>query len=188
MLVWIIEQVTRGLLMFLFVLIFRNMVSVILAYVPAVFTKDIVAWYIVRKKIVKYKLHTFKSFVTPAIAAIINFIVLYIFGEIIWNIPMGDKILNTAIIFIIGIFAFIYFYAFLDAFCGGFDPETLKEFERAADLVQTRFIRIFPKGLKKVAKVGSKLSPFHNKFKISMYEEAMKEAYDLTLEKKVIKI
>jgi O-antigen/teichoic acid export membrane protein len=188
MLVWIIEQVTRGLLMFIFVLIFRDMVSVILAYVPAVFTKDVIAWYIVRKKIVKYKLHTFKSFVTPAIAAIINFIVLYIFGEIIWNISMGDKILNTAIIFIIGIFAFIYFYAFLDAFCGGFDPETLKEFERAADLVQTRFIRIFPKGLKKVAKVGSKLSPFHNKFKITMYEEAMKEAYDLTLEKKVLKI
>jgi len=188
MLVWIIEQVTRALLMIIFVLIFRDMVSVILAYVPAVFTKDIIAWLIVRKKIVKYKLHIFKTFVTPAISAIINFIVLYIFGEIIWNIPMGDKILNTAIIFLIGIFAFIYFYAFLDSFFGGYDQNTLKEFERASDLVQTKFIRIFPRGLKKVAKFGARISPFHNKFKVTMYEEAMKEAYDLTLEKRVLKI
>ena len=188
MLVWIIEQVTRALLMFLFVLIFRDMVSVILAYVPAVFTKDFVAWFIVRKKIIKYRLHIFKSFITPAISAIINFIVLYIFGEIIWGLPLGDKILNTAIIFLIGIFAFIYFYAFLDAFFGGYDDNTLKEFERASDLVQTRVIRIFPKGLKKVTKLGARLSPFHNKFKIAMYEEAMKEAYDLTLEKRVLRI
>jgi len=188
MLVWIIEQITRALLMFLFVLIFRDMVSVILAYVPAVFAKDFIGWLIVRRKIVKYKVHVFKSFITPAISAIINFIVLYIFGEIIWGIPLGDKILNTAIIFIIGIFAFIYFYAFLDAFFGGYDDNTLKELERASDLVQTRVIRIFPRGLKRVAKLGARLSPFHNKFKITMYEDAMKEAYDLTLEKRVLKI
>jgi hypothetical protein len=188
MLVWIIEQVTRALLMFLFVIIFRDMVSVILAYVPAVFTKDIIGWLIVRKKIVKYRIHAYKSFLTPAISAIINFIVLYIFGEIVWAIPLGDKILNTMILFLVGIFIFIYFYAFLDGFFGGYDDNTIKELERAADMVQTRFIRIFPRGLKKVARFGAKISPFHNKFKISMYEDAMKEAYDLTLEKKVLKI
>jgi O-antigen/teichoic acid export membrane protein len=188
MLVWIIEQVTRALLMFLFVIIFRDMVSVILAYVPAVFAKDFVGWLIVRKRIVKYQIHVFKSFITPAISAVLNFIVLFIFGEIIWIIPLGDKILNTAIIFLIGIFVFVYFYAFCDSFFGGYDSNTLKELERAADMVQTRFIRIFPRGLKKVARLGSRLSPFHNKFKITMYEEAMKEAYDLTLEKKVLKI
>jgi len=188
MLVWIIEQASRAILMFVLVIIFKDMVLVIIAYIPAVLLKDLIAWLIVRKKIIKYKIYPFKTFITPAISAIINFIVLYILGEIIWSIPMGDKILNTAIIFLLGIFIFIFFYAFIDGFLGGYDPNTLQEFQRAAMMVTTPVLGFFPKTLGKVAKLGSKISPFYNKFKIDIYEEAMKEAYDLTLEKKVLKI
>ncbi|MFX1327165.1 MAG: oligosaccharide flippase family protein [Promethearchaeota archaeon] len=188
MLVWIIEQVTRALLMFLFVIIFRDMVFVIIAYIPAVFIKDIVAWLIIRKKIIEFKIYPFKTFITPLISAIINMFVLYYLGELIWVIPLGDKIINTAILFLLGIFVFMFFYAFLDGFLGGYDDNTLEEFQRATLMVTTRGIRIFPKTLNKVAKLGSKISPFHNKFKIDIYEEAMKEAYDLTLEKRILKI
>jgi hypothetical protein len=188
MVVWIIEQVTRALLMFLFVIFFRNMVFVIVAYIPAVLIKDIIAWLIVRKKIIKYKLYPFKTFVTPIIAAIINFIVLYYLGELIWMIDLGDKIINTAILFLLGIFVFIFFYAFLDGLLGGYDDNTLEEFERATSLVTTRGIKAFPKTMSRLAKLGSKISPFHNKFKVDIYEEAMKEAYDLTLEKRILKI
>ncbi|MFX1568076.1 MAG: oligosaccharide flippase family protein [Promethearchaeota archaeon] len=188
MIVWLIEQATRALIMYIFVIIFRDMVFVILAYIPAVLTKDIVAWLIVRKKIIKFKIYPYKSFITPAISAIINFIVLYIVGELIWSIPLGDKILNTAILFILGVFVFIFFYAFLDGFLGGYDDNTLKEFQRAASMVTTRGIKALPRTLSRIAKFGSKISPFHNKFKIDIYEEAMKEAYDLTLEKRILKI
>ena len=188
MLVWIIEQTSRALLMFILVIIFKDMVLVIIAYIPAVLLKDLIAWLIVRKKIIKYKIYPFKTFITPAISAIINFVVLYILGEILWSIPMGDKILNTAIIFLLGIFVFIFFYAFIDGFLGGYDSNTLQEFQRAAMMVTTPVLGFFPKTLGKVAKLGSKISPFRNKFKIDIYEEAMKEAYDLTLEKKVLKI
>ncbi|MFX0179938.1 MAG: hypothetical protein ACFE78_07090, partial [Candidatus Hodarchaeota archaeon] len=59
---------------------------------------------------------------------------------------------------------------------------------RAALMVTAPVLGFFPKALSKVAKFGSKISPFHNKFKIDIYEEAMKEAYDLTLEKKILQI
>jgi hypothetical protein len=109
-------------------------------------------------------------------------------GELIWGIPFGDKIINTALLFLLGIFVFIFFYAFLDGFLGGYDDNTIEEFQRAASIVTTRGLRALPKTLSRVAKFGSKLSPFHNKLKIDIYEEAMKEAYDLTLEKRVLKI
>ncbi len=188
MITWIIEQSIRALLMFLFVILFRDMVYVIIAYIPAVFVKDIIAWLIVRKKIIKFKIYPFKTFVAPLISAMINFIVLYYLGELIWMIPLGDKIINTAIIFLLGIFVFIFFYAFLDGFLGGYDDNTLQEFQRATLLVTSRGIKAFPKTMNKLAKLGSKISPFHNKFKIDIYEEAMKEAYDLTLEKRILKI
>jgi hypothetical protein len=188
MVVWIIEQVTRALLMYLFVIIFRDMVFVIIAYIPAVLIKDVIAWLIVRKKIINFKIYPFKTFISPAISAILNYIVLFYVGELIWSIPLGDKIINTALIFILGIFVFLFFYAFLDGFLGGYDDNTLEELHRATSMVTTRGIRAFPKTLNRVAKLGSKISPFHNKFKIDIYEEAMKEAYDLTLEKRVLKI
>ncbi|MFW9900212.1 MAG: oligosaccharide flippase family protein [Candidatus Thorarchaeota archaeon] len=188
MIVWFIEQATRALIMYIFVIIFRDMVYVIIAYIPAVLAKDIIAWLIVRKKIIKFKFYPYKTFITPAISAIINYLVLFVVGELIWSIPLGDKIINTAIIFVLGIFVFIFFYAFLDGFLGGYDENTIQEFQRAAAMVSTRGLRALPKTLSRIAKFGSKISPIHNKFKIDIYEEAMKEAYDLTLEKRILKI
>jgi hypothetical protein len=163
------------------------MVAVLLAYIPAVFTKDIIAWIIVRYKITNFKAYKYNSFVTPAISAIINFFVLYFVGEFLWAIPLGDKIVNTAIIFLLGIFVFLYFYAFLDGLLGGYDNNTIKELERATNMV-TGKLGVLSKTLYKAARAGARISPLHDKFKIDIYEAAMKEAYDLTLEKKILKI
>ncbi len=186
-LVWIIEQTTRAILMLILVLILNDMVAVLLAYIPAVLTKDIIAWIIVKRKIIDYKVYSYKTFVTPAIASIINFIVIFFVGELLWMIPMGDKIVNTALLFVLGTFIFLYFYAFVDGFLGGYDSNTLKELEKSANMIGGSLGKL-PKVLYKSASFGAKLSPFHNKFKIDIYEEAMEEAYNLTLEKKILKI
>ena len=186
-LVWIIEQTIRAIFMFILIIWLKDMAAVMLAYIPAVLTKDIVAWLIVRYKITDYKIHPFTSFVSPILAAVINYCVLFFFGEFIWMIDMGDKLVNTAILFIIGIFLFMYLYAFLDGLLGGYDSNTLKELEKAADMVEGR-LGALPKMLYKSARLGAKYSPLHDKFKIDIYEDAMKEAYDLTLEKKILKI
>ena len=184
---WIVEQTLRALLIIILVIWLKDMIAVLFAYIPAVLIKDILLWLIIRYKITEYKIYPFKTFITPAIAAIINYIVLFLVGEFFWSIDLGDKILNTAIIFLIGIFLFMYFFAFVEGLLGGYDDNTLKEFERAANLVGGP-IGVFPKALYKAAHLGAKLSPLHNKFKIGIYEQAMEEAYELTLEKKVLKI
>ncbi|MCK4282028.1 MAG: oligosaccharide flippase family protein [Candidatus Lokiarchaeota archaeon] len=185
--VWIMEQTSRAILIIILVIWLKNMEAVLFAYIPAVILKGILLWIIVRYKITTYKVYPFKTFLVPALAAIVNFLVLSIVGDLIWMIPLGDLIINTAILFIIGIFGFIFFYAFLDGLFGGYDDNTINELERAANLVEGA-IGVFPKALYKMAKLGTKISPFHNKFKIDIYEKAMQEALELTLEKKVLKI
>ena len=187
-LVWIIEQTARIVIMFILVITLRNMMAVLIAYIPAVALKDIIAWWIVRKKITTFNVYAYKTFLTPAIAATINAVVLFIVGEVIWAVPMGDKIINTALIFILGMLVFIFFFGFLDGLLGGYDDNTLKEFEKASQMVKTPFIRFFPHVLYKVAKLGCRISPLHNKFKVDIYEEGMEEARELTMEKKILTI
>jgi len=186
--VWILEQVIRALFMWILVTIFYDMRLVIIAYWPAVLTKDIVAWIIVRKKISNFKLYPFKTFITPFIAAVINFFVLGFIGNLVFNIELGDKIINTALIFLVGVFIFIFFYAFIEGLLGGYDDNTLKEFEKASTMVKTPLIRHFAKGIYKSAELGSRISPLHNKFPIDIYESGMEEAFELTLEKRRLKI
>jgi len=185
--VWIVEQTTRAIIMYILVVVLRDMVAVLLAYIPAVLIKDIIAWIIVKYKVTDYKIYPYKTFFTPIISAILNYVVLFFVGEALWVVDMGDKILNTALIFIIGIFGFLYFYAFLDGLFGGYDKNTIQELEKATNMVTGR-LGIFAKLVYKAANAGTKLSPMHDKFKVDIYEQAMKEAYDLTLEKKILKI
>ncbi|MHA1723883.1 MAG: lipopolysaccharide biosynthesis protein [Promethearchaeota archaeon] len=185
--VWILEQTTRAILMYILVVIFKDMIMVLIAYIPAVFTKDVVSWLIVKYKITEYKLYIYKTFITPILAAICNYIVLYFIGELLWGVNMGDKIINTSIIFITGIFLFLYFYAFVDGLFGGYDHNTIQELEKATKMVKGK-LGILSKLIYKAANAGAKISPLHDKFKIDIYETAMQEAYELTLEKKVLKI
>ncbi len=186
-LVWVIEQSTRAILMLVLVLALKDMIAVLYAYIPAVFTKDIIAWIIVKRKISDYKVYPYKTFIAPILAAICNFAVLYFVGEALWVIEMGDKIINTAIIFLTGIFIFLYFYAFLDGLFGGYDDNTLTELEKAAKMVKGK-LGFLSNSVYKAAHAGARISPLHNKFKVDIYKTAMEEAYELTLEKKVLKI
>lgn len=187
-LVWILEQVIRGVIMWVLLIISHDMRFVIIAYWPAVLTKDIVAWILVKRIISDYKLYPFKTFITPIVSAFINFIVLYFLGNLVFNIDLGDKLINTALIFIVGVFLFVFFYAFLDGLLGGYDDNTLKEFEKASEMVTLPLIKQFARGIYKSAEIGAKISPLHNKFSIGVYDEGMEEAFELTLEKQKLEI
>ena len=187
-LVWIIEQVIRALIMWGLLVISHDMRFVIIAYWPAVLTKDVVAWILVKYIISDYKLYPFKTFITPIVSAFINFIVLYFLGNLVFNINLGDKLINTALIFIVGVFLFVFFYAFLDGLLGGYDDNTLKEFEKASQMVTLPIIRNFAKGIYKSAEIGARISPLHNKFSIDIYKKGMEEAFELTLEKQKLEI
>ncbi|MBD3194255.1 MAG: oligosaccharide flippase family protein [Candidatus Lokiarchaeota archaeon] len=186
--VWILEQAIRAIIMWLLVSIFNDMIWVIIAYWPAVFTKDVVAWIIVKYKVSDFKLYPFKTFITPFIAALINFFLLGFFGNFVFNLDLGDKIINTALVFLLGIFIFIFLYAFIEGLLGGYDDNTLEEFEKASQMVTIPLIGNFARGIYKSARLGARISPLHNKFPVDIYEDGMKEAFELTLEKRRLEI
>jgi O-antigen/teichoic acid export membrane protein len=183
---WIMEQIIRAVLLLTLLMIFKDMIFVVIAYIPALIIKNVFMWIIVKKKISDYKLFPWTSFIAPGIAALITFIFLRFASLFVWEIPLGDKIINVLLIFVVGIFGFIYFFAFLVGFFGGFDENTLKEFKRASAMIGG--IGVFTKILYKVTYIGCKISPLHNRFKITIFETAMNEAYTLTLEKESLKI
>jgi hypothetical protein len=76
----------------------------------------------------------------------------------------------------------------LDGLLGGYDDNTLKEFEKASEMVTLPLIKNFAKGIYKSAEIGARVSPLHNKFSIDIYEKGMEEAFELTLEKQKLEI
>lgn len=77
-----------------------------------------------------------------------------------------------------------YVFSFFMGLLGGYDDNTLEELNLATQMITG------VKGLARFyytcAKAGAKISPLHNKFKIGVFEEAMKEAEELTSIKKKI--
>jgi len=183
---WIIEQILRAVLLLILLMTFKDMIFVLIAYIPALIIKDIFVWVVIKKKISDYKLYPWTSFIAPGISAIITYACLRFVSLLVWEIPLGDKIINVLILFILGIFVFIYFFAFLTGFFGGFDNNTLKEFERATAMIGG--IGKLTKILYRVTSIGCNISPLHNRFKVKIFETAMNEAYTLTLEKEILKI
>ena len=178
---WIIEQMLRAVLLLILLMNFNNMIFVIIAYIPALIIKNIFVWILIKKKISDYKLYPWTSFIAPGIAAVITYALLRFVSLLVWEIPLGDKIINVLLLFVVGIFIFINFYTFLTGFFGGFDNNTLKEFERAAAMLGG--VGKLTKILYKVTYASCKISPFYNRFKVKIFETAMNEAYTLTLEK-----
>ncbi len=183
---WIIEQMLRAILLLILLMNFNNMIYVIIAYIPALIIKNLFVWIVVKKKISDYKLYPWTSFIAPGIAAIITYVCLRFVSLLVWEIPLGDKIINVLLLFVVGIFVFMYFFAFLAGFFGGFDSNTLKEFERAAAMIGG--VGKLTQFLYKITYAGCKISPLHDRFKVKIFEIAMNEAYTLTLEKEQLKI
>ena len=179
--IWIMEQSTRAILLFFFIPKF-GMVGVVYAYIPGLLLKDIGAWYFIRKYVGKPKPYWWQTWIAPAISALINYAWLEIASRIIW---IGD-VLSSMIIFLLGIFFGVYVYFFIVGFTGAFDKNTLEEFAVAARMVKG--VGILARGLMYMTKLGSKISPFFNKFPIDIYDEAIREAEELTRGKEVLKL
>ncbi len=84
-------------------------------------------------------------------------------------------------ILLIGTLLGLYIFAFLASWFGAFDDNTLDELKRATEMAKG--FGFMAKPLYKVSEWATKISPLHNKFQISIFEEAAKEAEELTQEK-----
>ncbi|MHA1213800.1 MAG: lipopolysaccharide biosynthesis protein [Candidatus Hodarchaeales archaeon] len=185
---WILEQVIRAILLIIFVpaweffqqLFGSPLVAIMFAYIPALIVKDAFMWWGIRKSEYfrfAWKDIIYQGFTAPIISGLSVYLVLEVIFSFVWK---GD-IITSVIILLIGIIGGIYLFAFIYGLVGGFDDNTLNEFKRAAGMAKG--VKVFSLGLYKCAKMGCDLSPLHNRFPITIYEEAAREAESLTKEK-----
>ncbi len=191
--VWILEQVLRAIFMTFLVLtepvIFGiylgGMPGIITGYALALVVKDIAVWILVRRYIAAPKFYVWQSYIGPAIAALVNFFILEFIAQMIW-VP-GDMI-SSALIFFIAVVPSLYVFAFISGITGTWDKNTLSEFDRASKMVTMRGVGWLARRFYGAAALGARISPLHDRFPIDIYDEAMKEAKELTREKKQLVI
>lgn len=190
---WVIEQSIRAVLLILlipqyalFIELFNSpLVAVMFAYIPALIIKDIYMWFGIRRSEYfkfKWKDLFYQGIIAPIATGIIVFIITEIMSLIIWQ---GD-IVTSVIILLLGTFPMIFIASFIFGLLGGFDENTLAEFEKAANMAKG--VGILARFMYWTAEKGASISPLHNKFPISIYQEAADEAKSLTEEKKVLVI
>lgn len=192
--VWILEQVSRAIFMTLFVIYepvwfgiyLGGMPGIIVGYSIALFLKNIAAWILIRQKISRPKLYTWQSYIGPAIAAVVNYLILEMIAQFIWGGP--DDLISSAILFFIGIIPSLYLYSFFSGITGTWDERTLQEFKRASEMVRMTGVSWFARRFYGAIALGARISPLHNRYPIDIYDEAMVEAEEITREKKQLKI
>ncbi len=185
---WVIEQVIRTGLLAVFIplhLFFEQtfgspMIAIMFAYFPALIIKNIFMWWQIRKNEYfkfKWKDLYWQGIIAPLISAGILFGILEGLFQLIWQ----GEIITSVVILLIGTLLGLYLYSFIASFFGAFDENTLGELKQATEMAGG--FKFMAKPLYKLTEWGAKISPFHNKFKISIFEEATLEAQQLTEEK-----
>ncbi|NHJ12779.1 MAG: hypothetical protein EAX95_03845 [Candidatus Thorarchaeota archaeon] len=189
---WILEQVLRAFFMTYFVLVqpvifgiyLGGMPGIIIGYTIALVIKNIAMWSLIRMKISAPKPYVWQSYIGPLLAGIANFLMLEFIAIMIWD---GD-IITSAVLFFIGVLPSLYVYSFISGLTGTWDTRTVTEFKRASDMVKMRGIGWLARRFYGSIALGSRISPLHDRFPIDIYDEAMKEAEELTREKKQLVI
>ncbi|MFX0206191.1 MAG: hypothetical protein ACFFDT_09400, partial [Candidatus Hodarchaeota archaeon] len=190
---WVIEQSVRAILLIVFIqqhAFFKEnfgspLVAVMFAYIPALIIKVIYMWTAIRRSEYfqfKWKDLAYQGIITPVLTGILVFILSEIMCIVIW----GGDIITSVIILLVGTFPMIYIASFIFGVLGGFDDNTLAEFKRAAYMAKG--VGFLARGLYWAAEKGANMSHLHNRFPISIYQEAAEEASSLTAEKKVLVI
>ncbi|MHA1865745.1 MAG: hypothetical protein ACTSWZ_04485, partial [Candidatus Heimdallarchaeaceae archaeon] len=185
---WVIEQVIRTGLLVAFIPAYKfftihftsPMVGVLFAYIPALIIKNAFMWWGIRRDDFfkfRWKDLWYQGVVTPLLSALALFGVLELLFSLIWK----GEIITSVVILLIGIIPGLYLFAFFMGLFGGFDDNTLAEFKRSTDMVKG--VGFMARPLYKLTEWGAKISPLHNRFPISIYNDAIKEAEELTKEK-----
>ncbi|HMF30137.1 MAG TPA: polysaccharide biosynthesis C-terminal domain-containing protein [Candidatus Lokiarchaeia archaeon] len=179
---WAIEQSTRALLLILIIPSLHQYIGVVFVYLPATTAKIIFEYTIVRKKIVKFDWCFVHNFIAPGLAAVVCSGINYIF---LLLIP-PTNLLSTIILFLVAVFSSMFLYLFLLGFFGGWDDNTLKQFERGLNVVN--FVGKLFRAFYKTSELGHRLSPIKNKYPVRSYDAAMIEARELTEAKRKLVI
>ncbi len=150
-----------------------------LIYVPAITLsiKALVVYWLNNRYCFPQRFYFWQTLGASALAAVTHFIWLRWVTGLIWQ---GDEV-TSIIILAFGLLISYPVYSFLYGFFGGWDEKTLAEFDRGTKL--SNFMKPMTRLFYHSSRIGAKVSPLHGKFPISSFDEARKEAEDLTLER-----
>ncbi len=151
--------------------------ALIIAYIVAIMTKNIVAYFANHKLCFPQRFYFWQSLGAPILAAVVHFAVIRWVSGLIWQ---GDQV-TSIIIFTIAILPSYPIYAFLYGLFGGWDDATLEEVHRAAQIstIMKPFAWLFWKS----TSIGAHISPLHNRFPITNRQAALDEADSLVHER-----
>ncbi len=180
--VWILEQSVRAVLLFVFIPTFRLYEGIMYAAIPAVIVKEIAEYVLIRKHIVRFNWSIVHNFVAPGAAAFVVYLVNYALVNLIWH----ADVLSSIVLFLVSVFSGLFLYLFLLGFFGGWDDNTLRQFERGLRVI--KMVNKFFITFYKVSEYGHRCCPWKNRFPVKVYDEAMAEARVLTAEKKKLVI
>ena len=140
----------------------------IIAYFVGLFSKGIVAYFVNHRYCYPQRFFVWQSLFAPLLAAGVHFAFLRWLTGLIWQ---GDAV-TSVLIFFIGILPSYPVYMFLYGLAGGWDTDTLEEFQHAMEM--TGFLRPLVWVVWKATDLGAHLSPLHNRFPISIRPAAMR--------------
>jgi O-antigen/teichoic acid export membrane protein len=171
----VMEQSLRIILMFLLISRFQIW-GMIIAYMVALPTKDIVAWLINWRWIVRFRIYWWQSAFAPFFAGVVNYMALRAIGNLIWK----EELVTSMLLFFIGILPSLPFFCFFCGLFGGWDDSGLSELKKAVGM--SGVVKPISYMIYWSTYFGTRLSPLHNRFPIRV-EDAMMEAMSLTAEK-----
>jgi O-antigen/teichoic acid export membrane protein len=171
----IFEQALRIGLMFL---LMRSLgvTGLILAYVVALPLKNIAAWWVNDRVIMRYRIYWWQTAVAPLLAGAVNWFLLRALGA-----AMGGDAINqiaSVVLFFIALLPALPVFCFLDGLFGGWDNAGLSELRRAAGM--SSLGKPIAWLIYYSSTFGARLSPLHGRFPIDAYDSAKVEATDLT--------
>jgi len=170
------EQVIRIILAF--ILLARLQINaLIIAYIVALMTKNIIAYWANHKLCFPQRFYFWQSLGAPFLAGLVQYVILRWISGLIWR---GDQV-SSILMLTIAILPSYPLFAFFYGLFGGWDDATLEEVRRAAGL--TTFMKPLAWLFWKSTALGAHISPLHNRFPITNRQAALDEAITLTHER-----
>ena len=151
--------------------------ALILAYFVGIVTKDVVGYFVNNRLCYRQRYYFWQSAAAPVLAGGINYLFLRWVTGLIWK----NEQMTSVLIFFIALVPSYPIFAFLYAFFGGWDDDTLAEVRQAASLAS--FMKPLAWLFWAASALGARLSPLHGRFPIGIRAEALREARDLQEER-----
>ncbi|MFQ5856481.1 MAG: lipopolysaccharide biosynthesis protein [Anaerolineae bacterium] len=171
-----IEQALRVVLMLALLQRFQ-LWGLILAYLIALPTKDVLAWLVNARLILRPSIYWWQTVAAPVLAAAVNYVTLRSIGLVIWR----EDLPTSLLLFFIAILPSLPWYCFWNGVFGGWDSRGLAVLRRAVRI--SSIARPIAVLVYQASALGARVSPLHGRFPITLYAEAHREARELTREK-----